>query len=224
MGKLLTVTSGEFQRKTGIHFCTDHNGKMKGLWSLSTSPHNELCEKHSKLKHSICEHCYSLAMQKQYKDLDKVLENNTKILTSHMLTEEELPKVGNALNMCRYESFGDCTTPIQVTNYFHITEANPEIHFALWTKNPWIIAKAMKEYGMQKPDNLVIIGSSYLINKPMTEFYRKYDFIDYIFTVYDKEYIDEHHVDINCGGRSCRNCRRCYTKTHDGYEIREKLK
>lgn len=224
MCKLLTVTNGEFRAKTGIQICTSHTGKMKGMWSLSTSPRNHLCYKHSKCKGSICEHCYSLAMQNQYSELDKVLQKNTEILTSRLLSENELPRINNKLKLFRYESFGDSTATVQVANYFNIAEHNPEIKFALWTKNPWIINAAMEEYGISKPKNLVIIGSSYYINQPMTEFYKKYDFIDNIFTVYDKEYINNHHVDINCGGRSCRDCKKCYQKTHDGYEIREKLK
>lgn len=221
--RLLTVTSGEFERETGLHICTMHTGKMKGMWSLSISPLNPICEVRSKNPKSICSKCYSRNMQNMYTDLDKCLKKNMEILTTRILTDDEMPKLGNKLGMFRFESFGDIISEIQVLNDFHIAEANPEIHCALWTKNPGFISNAMKNYGIKKPDNLVIIGSSCKINVPQMD-YKKCDFIDYIFTVYDKQFISEHNIDINCGGRSCRDCRKCYMKSHTDYEIREQLK
>ncbi len=224
MGHLLTVTSGLFERVTGIHICTNHTGKMKKLWSLSITPHNILCEKRSRNMKSICSKCYSRTMQRVYSSLSKCLHRNMEILTSRILREDEMPRLSNKIKLFRFESFGDIINELQVVNYFHMAAANPDTHCALWTKNPWIIKKAMEIYGISKPDNLTIIGSSYNVNEAMNDYYKRYDFIDYIFTVYDEDYIREHHVDINCGGRSCRDCQRCYLRTHDGYEIREKLK
>lgn len=224
MTRKLTVTSGEFREKTGLQICTDHTGKMHGFWSLSISPLNELCEKKAQIEGSICHECYSRHMQEMYCDLSKCLEQNMEILTKRILGEDEMPNINNKLKMFRYESFGDIISEIQVVNDFHITEANPGIACAMWTKNPWIVKSAMEHYGLKKPVNLTIIGSSYFLNEPMTEYYRNFDFIDYIFTVYTKDYIAENGVEINCGGRSCRDCRRCYLRTHDGYEIREILK
>lgn len=221
---LLTVTSGRFFEATGIHICTDHTGKMKLLWSMSTSPENEICKKRAQIPGSICAECYSVAMNSQYSDLAKCLKRNASVLNERVLEDDELPRLSNKLRMFRFESFGDLTSEIQVVNYFKIAEANPGTDCALWTKNPWFIERAMKNYGISKPANLTIIGSSYFVNAPMIEFYKKYDFIDYIFTVYDKDYIKENNVEINCGGRSCRTCQRCYKGTHNGYEIREQLK
>ena len=50
-----------------------------------------------------------------------------------------------------------------------------------------------------------------------------YDFIDKIFTVYDKDYISAHDVSINCGAKSCLTCHKCYVKSKIKY-INEKLK
>lgn len=211
-----------YRKLTGIHICTNHEGKMSTLWSLSTSPINPYCEKRSKIKGSICEKCFSLNMMKYRHPLEACLSKNAEILNNRILSRDEIPEITN--NMFRFESFGEVTTEIQFVNYINITKANPEVHFALWTKNPWIIDSAIKNYHLRKPRNLVIIGSSYFINKPMAKFYKRYDFIDYIFTVYDKAYIRENDVDINCGGQSCRSCKKCYYKKHKGYEIREILK
>ena len=163
-------------------------------------------------------------MNEYYPDLAACLERNSEILKNRILTEEEMPKLGNKLGLFRFEAFGDSTSEIQVVNYFNITNANPKEHCALWTKNPWIVDNAMKHYHLTKPKNLKIVGSSVFKNKPMIDYYRKYKFIDYIFTVYDEEFIKKHNIDINCGGRSCESCKKCYLGTHDGYEIREKLK
>lgn len=221
--RLLTVTSGEFERETGLHICTNHTGKMKGMWSLSTSPLNPICEARSRDPESICSKCYSRNMQEMYSELSKCLLKNAEILTGRILEPDEMPKLGNKLGMFRFEAFGDATSELQIVNNFHITEANPDVHCALWTKNPEFIKRAMENYGITKPENLVIIGSSSKINVPQMD-YQKYDFIDYIFTVYDKPFIAEHNIDINCGGRSCRSCKKCYLKTHTEYEIREQLK
>ena len=56
------------------------------------------------------------------------------------------------------------------------------MHFALWTKNPWIIEDAF-DASERKPSNLQIIYSSPCINDQADP---GYDFIDKIFTVYDK--------------------------------------
>lgn len=37
-----------------------------------------------------------------------------------------------------------------------------------------------------------------------------YDFIDKVFTVYDKKFAKKAGIEINCGGRKCADCGRCY--------------
>ena len=104
-------------------------------------------------------------------------------------------------------------------NYFHICKKNKHVHFALWTKNPWIIEEAL-DASERKPSNLQIIYSSPCINDQADP---GYDFIDKIFTVYDKDYISTHDVSINCGAKSCLTCHKCYVKSKIKY-INEKLK
>lgn len=197
---------------------------MSGIWSLSVSPLNPICMKRARKEGSVCSKCYSMNMQKCYSALSKCLERNLVELTNKILANDELPEIKNRLKMFRFESFGDIVSETQALNYFNICEANPEIDFALWTKNPWIIAKAMDIYKVRKPVNITIIGSSYNLNKPMVDYYKRYDFVDHIFTVYDKEFIKHNNVEINCGGASCKSCQKCYRRKYEGYEIREKLK
>lgn len=219
---MITLTA--MKKKYGIHVTTNHTDKMQGLSSLSTSPLNPLCAKKAQIKGSICEHCYSITMQKRFHPLQKLLLKNTEVLTSVILPKEDLPFLFSETGMFRFEAFGDIQSEIQVVNYFNIASANPHMACALWTKNPWFIERAIKNYGIEKPENLKIIGSSYFVNQPMTSFYKRYSFIDNIFTVYTKEYADEHNIVIGCGGRSCASCTHCYKGTHSSYEINELLK
>ena len=210
---------------TGVHITHRHTGKMAGLASISTSPlTNKYCVCRSKNPELICSHCYSNEMQKQYSDLEKCLRKNSEILYYTMLSPCEMPRLSSPSGFFRWESFGDLATTIQVANYFHMTAANPKLQFALWTKNPFLIALAMNQYGLYKPENLTIIVSSPKLNDADRTMYDKYDFIDYVFTVYEPDYIREHGIIINCGARSCKGCHKCYTQEHDTVDIAEKLK
>ena len=163
-------------------------------------------------------------MMKRFKNLRLMLEKNGEVLTSVIIPVEDLPYLYSPTGFFRFERFGDLKNEIQVVNYFNMAKYNPHMKCALWTKNPWIIKSAIEKYGLAKPDNLTIIGSSYFLNKPMVKGFSKYDFVDYIFTVYEGDYIKKNDINITCGGRSCRSCGKCYTKSHSEYEIREKLK
>lgn len=77
-------------------------------------------------------------------------------------------------------------------------------------------------YDLEKPSNLQIIQSTLKVNDSPDEV--KYWFIDKVFTVFDEEYIEENNVIINCGARSCRTCKRCYTPSEGIEYINEKLK
>jgi hypothetical protein len=111
---------------------------------------------------------------------------------------------------------------IQVINYFNICKANPYTNFALWTKNPQIVYKAILK-GYEKPTNLNIIYSSLFMNQPtkIETIKRKYPFIDKVFTVYDEKIAQS--VSINCGARKCLKCRICYEK-NDITEVNEIVK
>lgn len=219
------VTMTEIEKKYDIHFCKNHTGKMNGLTSISTSPLcNTLCKTRCKNPNSICSHCYSMNMQKMYKGLKENLIDNYNVLTSVIIPKKEIPFLISETGLFRFEAFGDLENEIQVVNYFNMANKNKHMSCALWTKNPWIIKSAIDKYNLKKPSNLKIIGSSYNTNEPMTDFYKRYDFIDNVFTVYDKKFIKKHDINITCGSRSCANCQKCYIGGHDSFEINEKKK
>lgn len=196
-------------------------GKMEYMQSLSTSIVGGYSEKYSvevedntncvnriNCKGLVCNKCYADAMRKRYSNLSKKLIDNTALLTLQVLPLEVLPYINSSL--FRFEAFADLRTVEQVINYFNICNKNPETHFALWTKNPWIIEKAIEE-GHEKPANIRIIYSSCKLNACEENIFNLYPFIDTVFTVYTAEYAIEHDVKINCGDKKCIECKACYT-------------
>ena len=213
-----TITMANSKKYNGLHFTTNHNGKMSGMASISTSvTTNERCKKNALIKGSICEKCFAAKQMKVFPTLESPLVKNQEILTSSILPIELLPII-NVLYF-RFEAFGDLNNDVQVINYFNMCKKNPQTKFALWTKNPDYIAKAIKA-GHEKPSNLIIVLSSLFINK---ERKTKYDFVDKIFTVYDSQYINDNNVEINCGAKNCFSCGLCYNKNNVRI-INEKLK
>lgn len=212
MGKILTTYSRPADLG-GVHYTTGHTGKMEGLQSLSTSvalnPH---CIKRQSNGNSICSKCFAAVLAKRYQGLNKCLSSNTEILTASVLPFEVLPLI--PVKYFRFEAFGDIINANQIINYFNIARKNPDTLCALWTKNPHIVARAIAA-GHEKPANLQIVLSSPLINRPIKS--TKYDFIDKIFTVYDKE--GAKAVNINCGARSCLACGRCYRPNPAGVAV-----
>ena len=206
----------------GILWMTEHSGKMKGINSIGTScANNPHCIKRRENGESICSKCYAATYMKMRKKLKEQLEENANVLTTRLLKENEIP-VTNA-NVFRFESFGDLYNATHLANYVLICERNPFTRFALWTKNTWILDELFNANGIKKPDNLSIIVSSPMLNKQMELDREKFWFVDHVFTVYDKKFIAENDVDINCGAKNCLGCQLCYHRDTDFY-VREKLK
>lgn len=217
------LTIKEIKKELNLHITTNHSGKMDGMISLSTSPNvNKQCNKNCLIDGAICQKCFSKKQTKMYTNQDLALIKNHEILTSAILSDEDLPII-NALYF-RFEAFGDLDNEIQCINYFNIAKNNPFVNFTIWTKNPHIMKKAIDQ-GHEKPQNLTVIYSSLFINKSVKieTLQKKYPFIDKVFTVYDQETIKNENIEINCGARSCMKCLKCYRKNDIVY-INEKLK
>lgn len=213
---ICTVNNGK--KINGLHFTTRHNGKMAGMVSLSTSvTTNERCAKNAQVKGSICEKCFAAKQINVFKTMEKPLVENQRILTESIIDFDLLPYINNLY--FRFEAFGDLNNATQVKNYFNICYKNPGVKFALWTKNPDFIAQAIAD-GYEKPNNLNIVLSSLFINVQRKN---PFPFVDKIFTVYDKQHIDENNIEINCGARNCLACGLCYNKNNIDI-INEKLK
>lgn len=215
-----------FRERTGIAVSTAMSGKMAGMISLSTSPHGERCKRNAE-RFEVCKHCYAKACDAHYKDLHNVLMSNLEILTTTEIPVDAWFSLNfNAWRNMRLESFGDVNNVLQVVNYFNACKRNPKITFAVWTKNIDLYYQAVVQ-GNYKPENLIIIVSSPMLNTPVRIPEKYAGIVDKVFTVYTYEYIRENNLPpcfINCGARNCKCCKRCYKHT-DGIEyINEILK
>lgn len=201
-----------------LHVTEKHTGKMTNMASISTSCKvNPMCAKYAKIEGSVCSKCYAQRQLSMYKNMQPCMERNFKILTENILSLDELPTLNNVY--FRIESFGDLANKTQAINYLNLIKKNPQTFFGWWTKNPQFIKQALDD-GYEKPKNCNIIYSSMFINERADKIY---NFIDKIFTVYDKDHADKKKSKINCGARSCFKCHKCYEKNRILY-INEKLK
>lgn len=216
------MTINDWSKKTRIKMTLNHTGKMTGYKSLSTNPKtNSRCEYNASVKGSICEKCYSCTMCKNYSNLDKMLIENGEHLKNEVLTD--LPLIMD--RAFRFESFGDLETEIQFFNYCLIALANKETTFAIWTKNPDIIAKAFEVFGFDKPNNMIIIYSPLFVNPNLdTDIIKVYPFIDKIFSVFTSKYAIENDITINCGKNVCAFCGKCYNRNDTTTFINEVVK
>ena len=206
----------------GALWMTNHTGKMEGINSIGTScVDNPFCIKRMENGDSVCSRCYADTYMKMRYALKERLKGNAEILTTRLLEGREIPVTNS--HLFRFESFGDLYNAIQLQNYLEICLRNPFTQFGLWTKNIWILDEVFNKKGIAKPTNLSVVVSSPFLNKQMELDKEKFWFVDHIFTVYDKKFIEENYVDINCGAKSCLRCQLCY---HNGTEfyINEKLK
>lgn len=201
---------------------TNHTGKMTGINSIGTScANNPHCIKRRENKESVCSKCYADSYMKMRKALKNRLEDNARVLTTELLEGRDVP-VTNA-QVYRFESFGDLYNSIHLENYVRICERNPYTHFALWSKNVWILDEVFNTKGIEKPDNLSIVVSSPKLNEVMDLDREKHWYVDHVFTVYDKKFIEANDIEINCGSRDCLGCQCCYHKDTEFY-VNEKLK
>lgn len=187
---------------------TTRKSKLNGINSLSTSCRdNCFCIDRIKKADCICSHCYADTQQKTQLALQDRNTINGVILRNIIIPVKYWKKYINPADISKFfriESFGDVANKTQAVNYINFMLAFPRVHFAVWTKNTGIWYFAMTE--TCKPENMVYIVSSEKVNVPNTHTEKTFGNVDHIFTVYDKNFIAENNVKINCGGRSCMDC------------------
>ena len=196
-------------------FTRNHRGKMAGKWSLSTSPlMNTRCmERH--LNHiGICAECFSQKQLKIQKNSTGIkLARNTMLLTAILFKSEWVKNI-IPLKDFRIESFADLNNTIQCINYLTLINGNINTVFGWWSKNFDILEKVMD----CKPNNCNFIYSALKINESFTSQttpFKRYWFIDKVFTVWKNEKIAyAHGKNINCGAKDCNKCNICYTKNN----------
>lgn len=199
------------------HITYDHDAKMHGIISISTYVgYNRFCKcRMQNCDNAICKYCYANSLTNCRQGLKARLIRLHMIFTNIELTANDIPVLDiEKYPFFRFESFGDINNTIQVRNYNLIAVCNSSVNFTLWTKNPGIIQAAIND-GMILADNLVIGLSSLYLNTPELEKAQRYNFIRFLFTVYDDDYIRKHNVIINCGAKHCVSCGICYKYLHE---------
>lgn len=205
------------------------SGKLEFFYAISTSVlMNPICQARACKDGCICKDCYAANGAARFSALCQSLETNYLILNNFLLSEEALATVAMpSTNGCgRIESHGDVATEICAINHVRFIRSHNYLTFGVWTKNLHLYKRVFETEG--KPDNMIFIASSPIVNEVMElpEWAKKY--VDHIFTVYDPEYAKEHNIKINCGtweghdlDHRCRNCMKCYTKGNSEYYINE---
>lgn len=190
--------------------------KLEGIDSISSSViDNIICQCRRKIKDCICKSCYADSQQRRNFGLQEHNIINGIIFRNILIPVKFFRILPIFSKYLRVESFGDVMNVIQARNYIRIIKAFPDRRSAIWSKNIGIWEKAFKIEG--KPANCTYIHSSGTVNQ-VDEFATEYEFVDHIFTVYDKAYAKKHNIIINCGGRKCMECiikrKNCYYRVN----------
>lgn len=209
------------------HDTENANSKLAGIKSISTCClDNKFCLARMKDPESICSHCYASTQQSRNYGLTDHNTINGLILRNVIIPIDIFKTLDLFFDkFARIESFGDVENVTQAINYIHIMKAFPETSFGVWTKNETIWEKAFETEG--KPENCSFIVSSNKVNDTVNIKPELKKFVDHVFTVYDKETVNENNVNINCGGRKCMEClkagKNCYFR-NTAFNIKELLK
>ena len=204
-GKLTTADQIDLARELTI---SDMKFKLKGLCAVSTSHFGcAFCKKASMCKGSICEKCY--VNKEGYKtNLHNALRRNKLILDNFELSTTALKTVCLPTEKVRIQAHGETDTSTCAKNFIRLMKSHSSNKFGVWEKNDVVWADALEELG--KPKNCKLTHSSMFINKVGQPIARLVPYVDHIFTVLDE---DADAPIINCGGRSCFECERCYKCT-----------
>lgn len=159
--------------------CDNFSGKMFGMSAVSTCcACNEHCKKMHELgdPECICTYCYAHDNFIGFKAktmLNKYVAS-TENLTSRIYDFNEIPYldytyIKNMYGVFRIEAFGELNSVKdggvnQAINYINLIIKNEHINFGWFTKRPEIIDKALKRLGIDCPDNVNILYSSYYLN------------------------------------------------------------
>ena len=192
-----------------INMTNQMSGKMTGLRSINTSPlDNDFCQKMTKTN-TVCSKCYSQRLEKFYGSVGKIgvdgkvraWVENGELFSTRILKDDEIP-LFRSKRVIRFHAHGELINKTHYQNFLAITKKNPEIQFALWSKRKDIIKKN------PNLDNLIVIYSTPTINKLNPKLSKAFD---KVFSVYNKDFVKDNKIEINCGSKSCASCLICYS-------------
>ena len=234
----------------GLNFTVKHNGKMSGMFSLSTTCKcNPACQLKIKkayenlgidltnvkdarkaIKEYLKENPFStnisicgFCFSDSQQDTFKNMTDTLKHnfdILNNGIIHNDYLPLLNNLYF-RGESFGDFNSINSVINFYNIAGKNPLVSVTAWSKNLYFFYQAEKA-GYKKPANFTLIYSSLMINTPAPIPTHCKHLVDRRFTVYTQEYAALNNISINCGARACMACLKCYKGNN--FDICELLK
>lgn len=223
------VSITKFEKETGVKV-SNCSGKMEGEKSITTSwTKTPMCQKNMEIarkivekllaegkdpedpknKVPVCYWCYAQGGMFNVPAVRACYERNTYILDNGTLSYLPDFDARRKNTPVRYSTHGDLSSWNCLDNYCLIAKANSKTKFVLLTKNIELCDEYFKRNA--KPKNLFVNVSSFLVNVELKNAFKKYKWVDNVFTVYDKCYAVEHGIEQNClcYNGSCKDCQRC---------------
>ena len=179
--------------------------KMEGMVSINADTYNNpFCKNMCLIKGSVCERCYAMKLSAYYGPKSTApFERNSRLLNDE-LEEWQIPRLNAAY--CRFHSFGELESDLHYYNLVRIAKANPDTHFALWTKRPDLVTRQLT------PSNLVLVYSTLMVNG-----------VGAIPKGFHKSFVvRDDGRDLNCE-ESCFACLKCYRRDGEAF-IKERLR
>lgn len=177
-------------------FVTQHNdGKLEGIQSLNVDPLSiDFCNAMASRPGTVCEKCYARRLLKFRANARRRYKANLQI----MLDENTMFAFPRFTSLyVRLHSFGEIVSYSHVCQLYSIVEANPERHFALWTKRPEYISMMHRA----KPRNLSLVYSVSELNPKEEQCVLPPGF-DHTYAVYKDA--------PQCGDK-CLDCLKCWS-------------
>lgn len=199
-------------------------GKLKNLDAINTNTvTNKFCKKmhNSKNDKCICKYCYSQKMLKTFrKNCQPAFQYNSNLLSKQLIDKTQIPRFKHEL--LRINAHGELINQTHADNIIRLALFKPDKTITLYTKRLNLINNAIKRQSHAvKPDNLIIVYSNPLLDKPITKIPQNnmYKYVDKIFNVMSTE-----NNKINCGAKNCNKCRLCYNKNNNTNIIYEMVR
>jgi hypothetical protein len=191
---------------------SEMTGKLANIPALNTNPlSNPFCIKMQVCEGSICSKCYSCSMLKTFRSgCIPAWEGNGKILSEGPLDPADIPTIASVY--FRFGAHGELLNDAHFLNLCAVARANPRTRFVLWTKRKDIVNRNRAEV----PANMGLIWSNPMLDKVVKKAPRGFD---KVFNV-----VTEQSNRVNCGGKKCWDCAKCYDPQDKDQCIIEKLK
>jgi hypothetical protein len=185
---------------------TRHKGKLDGVPSINTSPHeNEYCEVMSAVPGMVCGVCYARRLTLFRRTLERLCVSNGDLLRVYPMPCP-VPRFNE--RYVRLHSFGELINKAHLMNFYDIAQGNPQTTFALWTKRrDWVQGSKRK-----RPDNMILIYSVTQLDPPERLMKVPKGF-DHVYGVYTSG--------PECGDR-CLSCLKCYSRGDEPRVIRQR--